>query len=83
MRPQCERSARTGARIIGAEKMLDMVKQDQLTTVSGVPTMWNAMLHAQGDYTPEDDGIHLEGDPPANARRDRLDTGTLPGPTET
>ncbi|MFH7322291.1 AMP-binding protein [Aeromicrobium sp. JJY06] len=37
-----------------AERMLDMVKSDQLTTVSGVPTMWNAMLHAQGDYTPED-----------------------------
>ncbi|WP_286927728.1 MULTISPECIES: AMP-binding protein [Aeromicrobium] len=35
-------------------KMLDMVKQDQLTTVSGVPTMWNAMLHAQGDWQPED-----------------------------
>lgn len=40
------------------------------------------MLATAGDYTPEDDGIHLEGDPPANARQDRLDTGTLPGPTE-
>lgn len=36
------------------EKMLDMVKEDRLTTVSGVPTMWNAMLHAKGDYTAED-----------------------------
>src|SRR5690606_21529316 len=35
-------------------KMLDMVKTDRLTSVSGVPTMWNAMLHTQGDFTSED-----------------------------
>ncbi|GAA3534601.1 AMP-dependent synthetase [Aeromicrobium flavum] len=35
-------------------KMLDMVKTDRLTSLSGVPTMWNAMLHAEGDYSPED-----------------------------
>ncbi|MCD9153919.1 long-chain-fatty-acid--CoA ligase [Aeromicrobium duanguangcaii] len=35
-------------------KMLEMVRTDRLTTMSGVPTMWNAMLHAEGDFTPED-----------------------------
>ena len=34
--------------------MLDLVKSDKLTLLSGVPTMWNAMLHAQGDYAPDD-----------------------------
>jgi len=37
-------------------KMLEMVRTDRLTTLSGVPTMWNAMLHAQGDFTAEDFG---------------------------
>ncbi|MET0467554.1 MAG: AMP-binding protein [Aeromicrobium sp.] len=34
--------------------MLDVMVADELTTMAGVPTMWNAMLHAEGDYTPED-----------------------------
>ncbi|MEP9384411.1 long-chain fatty acid--CoA ligase [Nocardioides sp. KR10-350] len=33
--------------------MIEMIKREQLTTVSGVPTMWNAMLHVPG-YGPED-----------------------------
>ncbi len=34
--------------------MLDVMVQDQLTSMAGVPTMWNAMLHVEGEYTPED-----------------------------
>src|SRR5690606_26792050 len=34
--------------------MLDVMVQDRLTSMAGVPTMWNAMLHVEGDYTPED-----------------------------
>ena len=34
--------------------MLQMMVEHELTTVSGVPTMWNAMLHAETDYTPDD-----------------------------
>ena len=34
--------------------MLEMIRRDRLTTVAGVPTMWNAMLHAAGDFGPED-----------------------------
>ena len=34
--------------------MLDVMVADELTTMAGVPTMWNAMLHAEGDYTPQD-----------------------------
>lgn len=37
-----------------AEAMLEMIRRDRLTIVSGVPTMWNAMLHAGGPYGPED-----------------------------
>ncbi|WP_221933541.1 long-chain-fatty-acid--CoA ligase [Aeromicrobium piscarium] len=36
------------------EAMLDLIRRDRLTVVSGVPTMWNAMLHAGGEYGPED-----------------------------
>ncbi|WP_410870046.1 AMP-binding protein [Nocardia sp. A7] len=34
--------------------MLAMVRADQLTIMAGVPTMWNAMLHAAGDADPRD-----------------------------
>jgi long-chain acyl-CoA synthetase len=34
--------------------MLEMIRRDRLTTVAGVPTMWNAMLHAAGDFGPDD-----------------------------
>ncbi|KHL08250.1 long-chain acyl-CoA synthetase [Mumia flava] len=35
-------------------RMVEMIRDDELTVVSGVPTMWVAMLHAAGDATPED-----------------------------
>jgi len=35
-------------------EMLRMVQRDRLTVLLGVPTMWNAMLHVDGDFTPED-----------------------------
>lgn len=35
-------------------RMLDVMVADQLTSLAGVPTMWNAMFHVEGDYTPED-----------------------------
>lgn len=34
--------------------MIEMIRDQRLTHVSGVPTMWNAMLHATGDYSPAD-----------------------------
>lgn len=34
--------------------MLDVMVADELTTLAGVPTMWNAMLHVEGGYTPDD-----------------------------
>lgn len=34
--------------------MLDVMVADELTTLAGVPTMWNAMLHVEGDYAPQD-----------------------------
>ncbi len=34
--------------------MLEMLRRDELTLMAGVPTMWNAMLHAAGDFGPED-----------------------------
>ncbi|MEV0297522.1 long-chain fatty acid--CoA ligase [Nocardia sp. NPDC050710] len=34
--------------------MIEMIRDHRLTLVSGVPTMWNAMLHTVGDYGPED-----------------------------
>ncbi|MGQ4418380.1 class I adenylate-forming enzyme family protein [Streptomyces sp. SAS_269] len=34
--------------------MLDMLRRDRLTIVAGVPTMWNALLHAAGDANPSD-----------------------------
>ncbi|MBA4607620.1 MULTISPECIES: AMP-binding protein [Aeromicrobium] len=34
--------------------MLDVMVADELTTMAGVPTMWNAMLHAEGDHSPQD-----------------------------
>ncbi|MFH8492655.1 AMP-binding protein [Streptomyces coeruleorubidus] len=34
--------------------MLEMLRRDRLTIMAGVPTMWNAMLHAAGDANPED-----------------------------
>jgi len=33
--------------------MIEMITRERLTTVSGVPTMWNAMLHVPG-YGPDD-----------------------------
>ncbi|MBW9206743.1 AMP-binding protein [Mumia sp. zg.B17] len=33
---------------------VEMIRDDELTVVSGVPTMWIAMLHAAGDAKPED-----------------------------
>ena len=35
-------------------RMLEMVRRDRLTALAGVPTMWNAMLHAAADYGPGD-----------------------------
>lgn len=32
-----------------ADAMLEMVRRDRLTVLAGVPTMWNAMLHASGE----------------------------------
>ena len=38
-----------------ATDLLDMLRRDRLTMMSGVPTMWNALLHAAGDdVTPAD-----------------------------
>lgn len=34
--------------------MLDMLRRDRLTVMAGVPTMWNALLHAAGDANPAD-----------------------------
>ncbi|AXT86136.1 AMP-dependent synthetase [Aeromicrobium sp. A1-2] len=34
--------------------MLEMLRRDRLTAMAGVPTMWNAMLHAAADYGPSD-----------------------------
>lgn len=34
--------------------MLKMMVEDQLTSLAGVPTMWNAMLHSEANYTAED-----------------------------
>ncbi|MDX2590828.1 MULTISPECIES: AMP-binding protein [Streptomyces] len=34
--------------------MLEMLRRDRLTIMAGVPTMWNAMLHAAGDASPAD-----------------------------
>ena len=34
--------------------MLEMVRRDQLTVMAGVPTMWNAMLHAAADVDTSD-----------------------------
>jgi long-chain acyl-CoA synthetase len=34
--------------------MLEMLRRDRLTIMAGVPTMWNAMLHAAGDANPAD-----------------------------
>jgi long-chain acyl-CoA synthetase len=36
------------------EKMLQMVTRDDLTCLAGVPTMWNAMLHASPESGPAD-----------------------------
>lgn len=35
-------------------RMLEMIRRDQLTALAGVPTMWNAMLHAAADFGPSD-----------------------------
>ncbi len=35
-------------------RMVAMIRDHQLTVVSGVPAMWIAMLHAAGDSTPQD-----------------------------
>ena len=34
--------------------MLDLVRRDKLTIMAGVPTMWNAMLHAAADVDSSD-----------------------------
>ncbi|MBF6364209.1 AMP-binding protein [Nocardia puris] len=34
--------------------MLTMLRRDRLTVLAGVPTMWNAMLHAAADADPAD-----------------------------
>ncbi|MGV9818861.1 long-chain-fatty-acid--CoA ligase [Nocardia xishanensis] len=36
------------------QAMIEMIRDHRLTVVSGVPTMWNAMLHTAGDYGPDD-----------------------------
>ncbi len=36
--------------------MLEVMVEDQLTNLAGVPTMWNAMLHVDADFNPEDFG---------------------------
>ncbi|MET8956046.1 long-chain fatty acid--CoA ligase [Streptomyces sp. NPDC004533] len=33
--------------------MLEMIRRDRLSCVAGVPTMWNAMLHAADDFGPD------------------------------
>lgn len=38
--------------------MLEMMRRDELTLMAGVPTMWNAILHAAGDFGPSD-FVHL------------------------
>ncbi|SEK52179.1 AMP-binding protein [Streptacidiphilus jiangxiensis] len=35
-------------------EMLDLIRDHRLTTTAGVPTMWNALLHAAGDADPAD-----------------------------
>src|SRR6185312_5110212 len=37
-------------------RMLEMIRDNRLTAVSGVPTMWNAMLHAAADFEADDFG---------------------------
>src|SRR4051794_10265853 len=37
-----------------ADGLLALLRRDRLTMMSGVPTMWNALLHAAGDARPED-----------------------------
>jgi long-chain acyl-CoA synthetase len=37
-----------------AGELLELLRRDRLTMMSGVPTMWNALLHAAGDARPED-----------------------------
>jgi long-chain acyl-CoA synthetase len=37
-----------------AGELLDLLRRDRLTMMSGVPTMWNALLHAAGDASPKD-----------------------------
>ncbi|MFB8002293.1 class I adenylate-forming enzyme family protein [Nocardia sp. NPDC056000] len=32
------------------DAMLELIRDHRLTVVAGVPTMWNAMLHAEGDF---------------------------------
>ena len=39
--------------------LLDMLRQDKLTMMSGVPTMWNALLHAPASDTDKDDFASL------------------------
>ncbi|MCQ4122083.1 AMP-binding protein [Rhodococcus tibetensis] len=34
--------------------MLEVLRRDRLTIMAGVPTMWNAMLHAASDAEPQD-----------------------------
>ncbi|MGZ4587735.1 MAG: class I adenylate-forming enzyme family protein [Mycobacteriaceae bacterium] len=41
------------------EAMLDMLRRDQLTLMSGVPTMWNAMLHTAARDTDTADFARL------------------------
>jgi long-chain acyl-CoA synthetase len=36
------------------ERLLELLRRDRLTVMAGVPTMWNAMLHAAGDFSPAD-----------------------------
>ncbi|XVX21099.1 AMP-binding protein [Actinomycetota bacterium] len=48
-------SLRTGGTLIvrprfDPAEMVGLVGDEQLTLMSGVPTMWNAMLHVEGDY---------------------------------
>ena len=35
-------------------RLLALIRDHRLTIVSGVPAMWNAMLHAPGDWSPDD-----------------------------